>query len=161
MSRRPSSAPSFRDIRFPAAAIAAIAQGQTIAAIKQVREANDLDLRMAKEAVDAYIAGNREFTVLLSASPEPDERRDGFPREAEAALAHGQTIEAIKIVREKYRVGLKEAKDLVDAQRRLPARPGAPPSPTISRDRTDWPRILAVAAIAACGVALWWWQRAA
>lgn len=160
MSRRPPPAPSFRDISFPAEAIAAIAQGQTIAAIKQVREANSLDLRTAKEAVDAYVAGNREFTVLPSAPPELDERRNGFPAEAEAALARGQTLEAVKIVREKYRIGLKEAKDLVDAQRRRHAGPSAPPSPTISRDRMDWPRVLAVAALAACGAALWWWQRA-
>lgn len=160
MSRHHPS-PEFRDIRFPAEAIAAIARGQMIVAIKQVREANNLDLRTAKEAVDAYVSGNRDFTILLSTPAEPDEGRGAFPQEAEVALARGQTIEAIKIVREKYRIGLREAKDLVDAQAHRHA--GRQPSsfPTVSRDRMNGSRALAVAALAVCGALLWWWQRAA
>jgi hypothetical protein len=52
-----------------------------------------------------------------------------FPATAIPALEQGQTIEAIKIVREQRGLGLKESKDLVDAylktrpdlQRRLQA----------------------------------------
>ena len=38
-----------------------------------------------------------------------------LPASAIAALNNGQKIEAIKIVREERKLGLKEAKDLVDA----------------------------------------------
>jgi len=40
-----------------------------------------------------------------------------LPPAAQAALDRGRTIEAIKIVREVERIGLKEAKDRVDAHR--------------------------------------------
>jgi len=40
-----------------------------------------------------------------------------LPPAAQAALDRGRTIEAIKIVREIERIGLKEAKDRVDAHR--------------------------------------------
>jgi ribosomal protein L7/L12 len=38
-----------------------------------------------------------------------------IPAEAAALLETGNTIEAIKIVRQKHGLGLKESKDLVDA----------------------------------------------
>lgn len=40
---------------------------------------------------------------------------DDLPAEALAALQHGQTVKAIRIVREARGLGLKEAKDAVDA----------------------------------------------
>ena len=44
----------------------------------------------------------------------PDSRRP-FPPAAVAALSNGNKIEAIKILREEWGLGLKEAKDAVEA----------------------------------------------
>lgn len=106
-----------REIRFPAAAAAALAQGSRLEAIKLVREANHgVDLRGAMEAVEAYASGRQSFPV--DPAPLANIATDsGFPPEAMAALSNGQVIEAIKIVREKTGLGLKEAKDLVDGYR--------------------------------------------
>lgn len=113
------------EIRFPAAAVAVLAQGHRIEAIKRVRASNPgMDLRSAMEAVDAYASGKHRFTVddaPLAAAPAPV---DGLPVEALAALSRGQLIEAIKIVRTATGLGLKEAKDLVERHRdgQAPAR---------------------------------------
>ena len=42
---------------------------------------------------------------------------NGLPAEAIAALSRGQVVEAVKIVRDKTGLGLKESKDMVDAYR--------------------------------------------
>jgi ribosomal protein L7/L12 len=106
-----------REIRFPAAAVTALANGNRLEAIKLVREANHgVDLRGAMEAVEAHVAGKQNFPV----DPSPSTTSvtyNGLPAEAMAALSSGQVIEAIKIVREKTGLGLKEAKDLVDGYR--------------------------------------------
>jgi len=106
-----------KEIRFPAAALAALAKGNRLEAIKLVREANHgVDLRGAMEAVEAHVSGKQGF----SANPAPlttTAPHSGLPAEARVALSKGQVIEAIKIVREKTGLGLKEAKDLVDGYR--------------------------------------------
>jgi ribosomal protein L7/L12 len=110
-----------REIRFPADAVSAIAKGSRIEAIKRVREANHgLDLRGAMEAVDAYASGKRDFSMGEPLPPAPTTPRDQLPTEAVAAVSRGRLIEAIKIVRERHGLGLKEAKDLVDRYRSNP-----------------------------------------
>lgn len=47
----------------------------------------------------------------MAVEPPPS---PSLPATAIAALEQGQTIEAIKIVREEHGLGLKESKDLVD-----------------------------------------------
>lgn len=42
-------------------------------------------------------------------------RASDLPKAAVEALWHGNVIEAIKVVRQERNIGLKEAKDLVDA----------------------------------------------
>ena len=119
-------------IRFPVAAIAALERGQRIEAIRLVREGNDgLDLRGAMEAVDAYAAGERDFSIADSTPSASTAVDDQLPAEAIAALSRGQVIAAIKIVRQACGSGLKEAKDRVDAYR---ANPG-------SQDM-QWPRVI-------------------
>jgi ribosomal protein L7/L12 len=110
-----------REIHFPAAALAALVQGQRIEAIKRVREANPgLDLRGAMEAVDAYASGERDFSIGESLQPAPTVPRDRLPAEAVVAVSRGQLIEAIKIVRARHGLGLKEAKDMVERYRNNP-----------------------------------------
>ena len=118
-----------REIRFPAAAIAALNQGNRLEAIKLVREANHgVDLRGAMEAVDAHASGRQRFPVDAHAAPAVLPF-NGLPTEAIAAISRGQLIEAIKIVRQATGLGLKEAKDLVDSHRNgtttMPARDDA------------------------------------
>lgn len=111
------------EIRIPAEAVAALAKGLRIEAIKLVREANHVDLRPAMEAVDAFAAGKQRFPVNPPVSV-PTASSYGLPAEALVALSRGQLIEAIKIVRAATGLGLKEAKDLVERHRdaQTPAR---------------------------------------
>lgn len=110
-----------REIHFPAAALAALAQGQRIEAIKLVREANPgIDLRGAMQAVDAHASGKRDISIGEPTPSAPMAPGDQLPAEALAALSRGQLIEAIKIVRARHGLGLKEAKDLVDRYRGNP-----------------------------------------
>ena len=52
----------------PPAAVAALAQGRTIDAIKAVRAANGISLREAKEAVDAYVRLRPDLAAKLAAA---------------------------------------------------------------------------------------------
>lgn len=107
---------SSSQVRFPAEAIAALGKGDTIVAIKLVRSANGMDLRTAKQAVDAYLLGERNFSTDAYEAPTKAHVGTGeLPPEALAALAENKRIEAIKIVREHYGLHLKEAKEKVDA----------------------------------------------
>ena len=115
-----------REIRFPAAAVAALAKGNRLEAIKLVREANHgVDLRGAMEAVDAHASGSRHFPVDAQQAPAVH-AFNGLPAEAIAAVSRGDLIEAIKRVRQATGLGLKEAKDLVDGYRENPGTASTP-----------------------------------
>lgn len=109
-------------IRFSAQARDALARDRLIEAIKHVRDDNDLGLREAKQAVDAYLAGRRDFdfadaappTSSTTATAATDHDADAQVRDL---LDQGLVIEAIKRVREVSGLGLKDAKDWVDARR--------------------------------------------
>ena len=110
-----------REIRLPAAAIAALNQGNRIEASKLVREANHgVDLRGAMEAVDAHASGRQHAPGDGHAAAATS--LHGLPGEAVAAISSGQVVEAVRIVRQATGLGLKEAKDLVDAYRENPLR---------------------------------------
>ncbi len=81
--------------------------GQTLEAIKRLRELTGLGLKEAKDAVD----GGR----LPTAAPRP--AAQGPVGDAvHQALQRGQLIEAIRLLREQQPgLGLKEAKDRVEA----------------------------------------------
>jgi ribosomal protein L7/L12 len=106
-----------RDIRFPEAAVAALAKGQRLEAIKLVREANHgVDLRGAMEAVEAHASGRQGFPIDTH-SFSADARMQALPAEALAAITRGQLGEAIRIVRQATGLGLQDARELVDAHR--------------------------------------------
>jgi ribosomal protein L7/L12 len=167
----------------PPAVAEALARGEIIKAIKLWRDHSGVDLRSAKQQVDAWLqagasqavaemlnrqAGGPAATAVAATDP------DGLPPAARRALAQGQMLQAIKLTREQYpEMGLREAKDLVERHRdragglgpdhahaRAPDR-SAPPagtSPTVaSGDRAGtwwwWAVILLVAA------AVFWWLR--
>lgn len=93
------------------------AEGNKIEAIKAVREHTGLGLKEAKDYVDA-IPNVVPLANFGQGAPPPDAgpMDDETVRAAALALvAHGKKIEAIKFVRERTGLGLKEAKDYVDA----------------------------------------------
>jgi ribosomal protein L7/L12 len=91
---------------------ALVAQGRKIEAIKRVREATGLGLKEAKDYVEALAAG---APVAVPAAPPVHTSTADVEDELRALLARGQKIEAIKRVREATGLGLKEAKDYVEA----------------------------------------------
>jgi ribosomal protein L7/L12 len=95
-----------------------LARGNKIEAIKLVRQHTGLGLKEAKDYVERLPGAPRLAelpTVVAPASPAPAGSIDD---EARAILARGNKIEAIKLVREHTGLGLKEAKDYVDALER-------------------------------------------
>jgi ribosomal protein L7/L12 len=92
-------------------AMSAANRGQLVEAIKIARADTGLGLKEAKDLVDAYLAGN----------PVPDLQASGFtenttlPGAVIAAAESGNTMEAIRMLRTETGLGLKEAKDAVDA----------------------------------------------
>jgi ribosomal protein L7/L12 len=150
----------------PQDVIDAIARGDRIDAIKRLREAARVDLKTAHDAVEAWASGQplpplpglAVSTAALSqaaASVLPDDVLD--------ALRGGNKIEAIKRLREATGLGLKEAKDLVEAHEAGSADAGAlrssaaAPMPTVVSGRSGagvWPILAVVVAVA---VAAWWW----
>ena len=107
MTPSPTPEPSFAPL--PADVLEALEQGQTVEAIKRLRTATGLGLKEAKEAVDQHLAGEparpRPSIVAMAA----------LPFAVAAALRKGDKLEAIRLMREKGGLGLKEAKDAVEA----------------------------------------------
>ncbi|WP_169977801.1 ribosomal protein L7/L12 [Tautonia rosea] len=82
-------------------------QGQTIEAIKLFRSHTGAGLKQAKDAVEAIGRGEQDLI--------PDGNAGPLEGELLALLGQGKKIEAIKRYREATGVGLKEAKDAVEA----------------------------------------------
>lgn len=91
----------------PAEAIDLIGQGRKIEAIKVVRERLGLSLKDAKTAVESHRAS--------SASHEQPARELLMSGETLSALRKGRLVDAVKHVRRQNNMGLKEAKDAIDA----------------------------------------------
>ena len=83
---------------------------QLIYAIKLYREATGVGLAEAKDAVEAMARGE----AVKPPSGARDYDNPILTDKLKSLLARGQKIEAVKIYREEYGVGLKEAKDAVD-----------------------------------------------
>jgi ribosomal protein L7/L12 len=98
----------------------ALAAGNKIAAIKHYREATGLGLKDAKDAVEAIAAGRA--APSLAAAPA---LVAGGNQTVLTLLAAGRKIEAIKVYREATGVGLKDAKDAVEALEARAAASGA------------------------------------
>jgi ribosomal protein L7/L12 len=91
----------------PANVIAALQRGNTIDAIKLLRESSGVGLKEAKDAIEQHLRGN-SGSVVTAAS-------DGsLPCSVVVAMRRGQKIEAIKLLREQTGLGLKEAKEAVE-----------------------------------------------
>lgn len=98
-----------------------LAEGNKIQAIKRVRELTGLGLKEAKDYVDRLPAGAPfEYAASepVTAEPATFAPDPAFEQEIRQLLTQRQKIEAIKRVRELTGLGLKEAKDYVDALER-------------------------------------------
>jgi len=85
---------------------------QLINAIKLYREITGVGLAEAKSAVEAMARGESvNITPLTPQTPLDDSIVESKIREL---LAKNKKIDAVKLYREMYRVGLKEAKDAVE-----------------------------------------------
>lgn len=93
--------------------------GQKIEAIKRYRELVGVGLKEAKDAVEAMERGEA-VPVATSVSAAPTASVHDLLRE-------GRKIEAIKLYREQSGLGLKEAKDAVEAMELGGQALGAPP----------------------------------
>jgi ribosomal protein L7/L12 len=109
------------------------ARGETIQAIKMVREMTGLGLKEAKDYVDALPNAPPMMTVarqMVAAAAAGTGGSTSMRTDAAALVARGQALDAIKLVRERTGMGLKEAKDYVDelaeGQRRANADPRRP-----------------------------------
>jgi ribosomal protein L7/L12 len=89
----------------PADVQAAVRAGRKIEAIKLLRERTGLGLAEAKAAV--------ESGILPDAVSRPVDA-DALPVEVMSALAAGEKVEAIRLLRQSRGIGLAEAKALVD-----------------------------------------------
>ncbi|MBS4049974.1 MAG: ribosomal protein L7/L12 [Methylomonas sp.] len=90
-------------------AAAAADAGNLLEAIKQVREETGLDLKEAKDLVDAYLRhGHSPSPSTIAASSAE------MPVAALQALKNGVLIEAIQHYRNHNRCGLKDAKEAVE-----------------------------------------------
>jgi ribosomal protein L7/L12 len=89
-----------------------LAAGKKLQAIKTYREATGVGLKEAKEAVEALESGGSLPVGPAAASAVPKTEA-----EVRVLIEQNRLIDAIKLYREIHGVGLKEAKDAVDAIR--------------------------------------------
>ncbi|MBT2748181.1 MULTISPECIES: hypothetical protein [unclassified Lysobacter] len=104
----------------PAQAATLLKSGNKIQAIKLVLDSNPgIDLRQAKDAVENYerrlAVGALAASAVAANAASVQTAKTGFPEAAREAVQRGQTIVAIKIVREAYGLDLRQAKQLVEA----------------------------------------------
>ena len=99
--------------QLPKDVIDAINAGNNIEAIKTLRESTGLGLREAKEMLDAYIDGHP--IPEIRERSEPVVGRIVLPSNVIAAIQAGQKIQAIKALRESHKLGLREAREMVEA----------------------------------------------
>jgi ribosomal protein L7/L12 len=105
------AAPTHADLKNEVRAL--VAGGQIIQAVKLVRERTSLGLKEAKDMVDHVEDGARSSAPAIS-SMTFGNTHINVDDEARRLVAAGSKIEAIKLVRERTGLGLKEAKDYVE-----------------------------------------------
>ncbi|RKG55525.1 hypothetical protein D7X30_26655 [Corallococcus sp. AB011P] len=90
-----------------------IESGQMINAIKLYRQIHGCGLKEAKDAVEAMRDGRARMEPLERREVSGSESNDAIER----AVRDNNLIQAIKLYRDQHGVGLKEAKDAVEAMR--------------------------------------------
>jgi len=152
-------------IQFPPEAAAALARGNVVEAVRIVRASASLSLKDAHDLVRAYANGQQ---VGRRGAGIAAQAHFVFPPAAAAAVAHGDFVTAIALLREANpQLDLKSAKEAVDHARKRAApvegalktsvRPSQPPRiPTVvagDRGSRGWLTLMLVAVFAI--VVLW------
>ncbi|MBW8852114.1 MAG: ribosomal protein L7/L12 [Xanthomonadales bacterium] len=147
----------------PQDVIDAIVGGNRIEAIRRLREAARIDLKTAHDAVEAWAEG-RPLPPLpglsVSSSALSQTAASLLPDDVLDALRGGQRIEAIKRLREATGLGLKEAKDLIEACETGATGGAAAPMPTVVSGRGAGSGRLPgalLALVVLVALAAWWW----
>lgn len=91
-----------------------LAQGRKIDAIKLARETTGFPLEAAKDMVELIEKGGNPAPDGLTSVSSALRLSKELSPEVGRLLAQGRKIEAIKLIRERTGMGLKEAKDIVD-----------------------------------------------
>ena len=121
----------------------AIRQGNLVQAIKLLRSSG-IGLKEAKDVVDTYTRPNTasSFTAPVPGGP--------LPGNVVEALEQGNKIEAIRRLRESSGLGLKEAKDAVDAYNHTHRNSGLSPG-QVGPSSGRWGWTFAIAALLVLG----------
>ena len=121
-----------------------LAKGKKIEAIKLYRLEYNVGLAEAKSAVEALARG--ENVNIPASAPQSQLNDPLHETRIKELLAKRNKIEAIKLYREAHKMGLKEAKDVIDQMDAVMRREGAsintlnmaiPSAPPISNDPLD------------------------
>lgn len=91
-----------------------LVQGRKIDAIKLLKERSGIPLEAAKTAVDAMEKLGTLGTATLSITTNATTLSQQDAAEIQRLIRQGKKIEAIKLIRDRTGLGLKEAKDLTD-----------------------------------------------
>jgi ribosomal protein L7/L12 len=130
----------------PPAVEEALARGDLIGAIKLLRSSG-VGLKEAKDALDAHVKGK---AGPVFAPPMSGGKFTGpLPADVAAALSRGQKIEAIRLMREQTGLGLKEAKEAVEASGVAASASGLSPGQVApTSNKVWWIVVLALLALA-------------
>src|ERR1043166_1593593 len=102
----------------PANALEALHRGNKIEAIALLRESTGLGLKEAKDVIDEQLRGNSVAIDTVSSNGP-------LHSSVASALQRGNKVEAIKLLRKQTGLGLKQAKDAIEASRQATdAKPG-------------------------------------
>ena len=152
--------------KLPQDVIDAIGRGDRIDAIRRLREAARIDLKTAHAAVEAY-ANDQPLPPLpglsVSTAALSQAAASVLPGDVLDALRSGNKIEAIKRLREATGLGLKEAKDLIEAHEAGgagaagPRSSAAAPMPTVVSGHSGVGIGPILAVVVAAALAAWWW----
>lgn len=86
----------------------ALQRGDKIEAIRRLRESSGLGLKEAKEAIEQHLLGHPAHAPAARSSSR-------LPAAVVEALRQRKKVQAIRLLREQTGLGLKDAKDAVDA----------------------------------------------
>lgn len=103
--------------QLPAKVLASLQRGNTLEAIKLLRESGGLGLKEAKDVIDRHLRGNVVSHANAAAGT-------ALPADVAEAMRQGKKIEAIRLLREQTGLGLKEAKEAVEQDQHRKTKPG-------------------------------------
>ena len=99
----------------PPDVLEALGRRNAIEAVKRLRAATGLGLKEALAVVEAHLSGQPVRPPPSASAAPTSVPPASVPPAVLAALHQGHKIEAIRLLREHSGLGLKEAKDVVDA----------------------------------------------